>query len=415
VKSLRLRLSGTPAGRKLLFALLYLSEGAPIGFLWWALPTRLRGAGVSVEDITTFTALLVIPWTFKFAWAPLVDVLRSSWWGRRSWIVASQTFMGLTLLPLLVLDLRSDLPLIVPLLLLHAVAAATQDVAIDAYAVATVPTSERGALNGWMQTGMLLGRSLFGGVSLILFERLGSTAVHLLLIGTIWGSMAILLLSRGTTEEIPVGGVGVRWGEFRERAAVVLRTRETWLGLLFALIAGAGFEAVGAVAGPFLLDHGLTSEQVGAFFALPVIVGMTGGSLLGGILSDRFGRRRALAFFVSLLATDILLLAGVDAWSNGGAAHVLLGSLAVLYFCIGLFTASSYAFFMDITDPALGATQFSAYMGATNACESWSAVAVGGLIARGGYPLAFVVMAGVSLIALPVLKLMRENVRGTRE
>jgi len=66
---------------------------------------------------------------------------------------------------------------------------------------------------------------------------------------------------------------------------------------------------------------------------------------------------------------------------------------AALYVAIGLFTASSYALFMDLTDPRLGATQFSAYMGATNACESWSAVLGGRLIASSGYPAAFAVMA----------------------
>jgi len=409
------RLTGTPAGRKLLFALLYLSEGAPIGFLWWALPTRLRGAGVPVEDITALTALLVIPWTFKFAWAPFVDVLRSLRWTRRSWIVAAQLMMGLALLPLLVLDLQTDLALIVPFLVLHAVAAATQDVAIDAYAIATVPTSERGALNGWMQSGMLLGRSVFGGVSLLLFERLGSPAVHLLLITTIWLSMAVLLFSRDGTEPAPYGKMRERWQEFAARVKSALQIRASWFGLLFALIAGAGFEAVGAVAGPFLLDRGLTSEHVGTFFALPVIVGMTGGSLLGGILSDKLGRRRAVALFLALLAVDILMLVGADVWSNGRATHLLTALLAILYFCIGLFTASSYALFMDITHPALGATQFSAYMGATNACESWAAFVVGGLIANWSYPVAFTAMAAVSLLALPVLKFIPTEVREMNE
>jgi len=48
-------------GRIALFTLLYLSEGAPIGFIWWALPTLLRTAGVSVPKITELTAMLVLP------------------------------------------------------------------------------------------------------------------------------------------------------------------------------------------------------------------------------------------------------------------------------------------------------------------------------------------------------------------
>jgi hypothetical protein len=84
--------------------------------------------------------------------------------------------------------------------------------------------------------------------------------------------------------------------------------------------------------------------------------------------------------------------------------------LAVLYLAIGLFTASSYALFMDLTDPRLGATQFSGFMGATNLCESWSALAVGKLVAGAGYPLAFMVMAGVALLTFPILQFLRSPI-----
>ena len=84
----------TPLRRRLLFAALYLSEGAPIGFLWLALPTRLKASGVSIENITALTAALVIPWTFKFAWAPLVDVLRSPRWTLKHWVLSMQLLMG---------------------------------------------------------------------------------------------------------------------------------------------------------------------------------------------------------------------------------------------------------------------------------------------------------------------------------
>lgn len=61
----------TQNGRSFLFTLLYMCEGGPIGFICWALPAMLRLKGVSVENITALTALLVLPWAFKFLSAPL--------------------------------------------------------------------------------------------------------------------------------------------------------------------------------------------------------------------------------------------------------------------------------------------------------------------------------------------------------
>ncbi len=163
--------------RKLLFTCLYLSEGAPIGFLWLALPTRLRASGVPIEQITWLTAVLVLPWTFKFAWAPLIDLLQNSRWSLRSWIVTAQSVMGLTLLSLLVLDPVSDFQQLSMFLLVHAFAAATQDVAIDALCISVTSPAERGEINGWMQTGMLLGRAMLGGGALVISPYIGNQGV----------------------------------------------------------------------------------------------------------------------------------------------------------------------------------------------------------------------------------------------
>jgi MFS family permease len=382
----------------MLFALLYFSEGAPIGYIWWHLPTRLRAADVPIENITALTATLVLPWTLKFLWAPLVDTLRSSRWTFRHWIMAAQAVMGLALVPLFWLDVHADFPLFAGCLLVHAVAAATQDVAIDALAISSTAASERGDMNGWMQTGMLLGRSLFGGVALIVDAWAGTGFVIGALIAAIWCSLAIVGFSRETPEMLARKSAG-----FIRTAGAALRDRTTWIMVGFALIGGAAFEAVGALAGPYLVDRGFSSAQVGGFLALPVVVAMTAGALIGGRVSDRFGRVRVVTLALIGLALATGALAGVA----GLPGSVTLVVLAVIYLLIGFFTASSYALFMDHTRPELGATQFTTYMAATNACESWSGFTVGRLTAAQGYPPAFAVMAGLSLLGLPLLGWLR--------
>ena len=88
----------------------------------------------------------------------------------------------------------------------------------------------------------------------------------------------------------------------------------------------------------------------------------------------------------------------------GAAPVVRMVVLAAMYFCIGLFTAASYALFMDLTDRRLGGTQFSAFMSATNGCEAWSAKAGGLVAARAGYEWAFAAMSVVSLASLGWLR-----------
>lgn len=412
-----MNLLATRRGQQVLFGALYLSEGAPIGFIWWALPTRLRVAGVGVETITALTSMLVLPWVFKFLWSPLIDAVRTPRWTLRSWILSMQLLMGISLVPLVIEDVSVNLSWMFPLLLVHACAAATQDAAIDALAIASVPPAERGAINGWMQVGMLTGRSTLGGGALMLEQQIGTCGVMVALIGVIWSSSLLVLASREIgPPQVTAESIIDRFRRLGSRLRSASRSPVTWAGLLFAATAGAGFEAVGAVAGPFLIDRGSTSEEVGAFFALNSVMGMAAGAIVGGYLADRLGKRAAVSTFLVLMTVCILGLAALDYDSGKQAGAWLIPAMTVLYVCIGLFTASSYALFMEITDPALGATQFSAFMGATNGCESWSAFAVGKVIPLMGYPAAFSLLGLVSLGALPLVRyltwLPRKNASG---
>jgi predicted MFS family arabinose efflux permease len=383
--------------RRLLFGALYLSEGAPIGYIWWYLPTKLRVAGIPVEEITGLTAALVLPWTLKFLWAPLIDISWARGWPIRGWILASQTAMVLLLLPLFAQGPGTDFALLGGALLLHAMAAATQDVSIDALAIRVTPPEERGRLNAWMQGGMVIGRALFGGAALLADEHLGSTFVLACLMATIGFSALLLLSSRESGGPPPAAH-----RSFGRTLRAALRDRRTGLGLLFALLGGAAFESVGAVAGPYLVDRGYSQGDVGWFLAVPVVGALVIGAFAGGYLADRLGRVQSVFGLLLTIAASVLVIA-VGGEHAPRHLPVLLG---FLYLAIGAFTASSYGLFMDLTHRQLGATQFSAYMGATNACEAWSSFAVGRLIAIWSYAPAFVAMAAISLLAVPVLRRM---------
>jgi len=391
--------------KRLFFAMLYMSEGAPIGFLWWALPTLLRARGVAVESISLLVSLLAIPWALKFLWAPAVDLRRSVRWGTRGWILASQLLMGLTLLPLAWLDWTADFALVVTFLVMHAFAASTQDVSIDALCIRSTSEQERGVINGWMQAGMLVGRSVFGGTTLILVDVLGTSGMVFLLVGTLWMvSLAVLAFDKRDETE----SVAPSLSDYRARIMSVLRKRTTWLGLLFAGIGGAAFEGVGSVAGPFLIDAGYATSSVGFFFAVPSVLAMMLGALGGGWIADAMERTKAVRLTllgVVLIVLGLSLHAGLGDASNPA---ITLPLLAALYLAIGLFTASSYALFMDLSDRSLGATQFSAYMAATNGCEAWSAFAVGRLVGPFGYPVAFLLLAAVSVSSLPIIGKLKD-------
>jgi len=399
--------------RKLLFAALYFSEGAPIGFLWWALPTRLRFAGVSLSEVTQLTALLVLPWTFKFLWAPLIDALQFPRWTLRHWITACQLAMGLTLLPLFDLDLKAHFATLRICLFLHAIFAATQDAGIDALCISLTEPHERGQYNGWMQAGMLAGRSLLGGGALMLFSRYGNTPVIGLLLAAILFS-ALLLWTLPEGEPPPVERSHTSLTSARREMLLSLRLafqeRTTWLAVLFALTAGAAFEAMGAVQGPFLAERGMTEQQIGWVLAVPYVFYLAFGSVAGGYAADRVGKRTtvitSLLGFVISTGTAALVIS-----SGSPDLNVLVYLICLNGFCIGVFTASSYAMFMDLTHRSVASTQFSTYMGATNGCEAWSAYTIGAISKTAvGLSGGLWILCAASLLSLMILTGLKSDV-----
>jgi len=392
-------LTSTPARRRALFALLYLAEGAPIGFLWWALPTLLRQEGADVGRIAALLFVVSLPWTFKVVGAPLVDLARSAGVPLKVIITVAQLAMAGTLAAAARDGALHDLDALRTLLLLHACAAALQDVAIDTLCISVTPPAERGRVNGWMQLGYQAGRAAFGG-SVLLWAMAWGPA-------TPWWGLVVVLLAVVVVVLVCVpwhaGGVrsAVPFGELFGSLRAVARLRTTWRALLFALVAAAGFEATGALAGPFLVDRGFDPATIGGY-ELCKVAALALGGLLGGRLADRWGAGRATVRFQAGFAVLVLVVAGLDFIGLGGRWPILV-ALVALYFAIGLFTVSSYALLMDLTTPRLAATQFSAYMGATNACESWSVLAIGGLAPALGYAAGFAIMAVVSLLALPLV------------
>lgn len=389
--------------RSILFAILYLGEGAPIGFIWWALPTWLRTLGVPLESITGLTSLLVLPWVLKFLWAPLVDHAHAHGWRLRRWIVSAQLLMGASLIPLIWIDPVRAFWLAGACLVVHTFSAATQDVAVDALAIRLTPAGQRGRLNGAMQVGMLLGRSVFGGGALILAARIGWPAVIVALVGCIsLSTLAALLLPepRGDGGRHP--SLRATLGE----VGVILRRRVTWVGVAFALTAGAAFEVAGGLAGPMLVDRGLPQESIGWLFGIPVVVATMAGAWGGGMLADRFTHRRITLSGLVAIALVVVVLAGA-ATSDTTSVAGFFALYSALYLGIGVFTAGSYALFMDLSRPPLSATQFSAFMAATNGCEAWTMWTGGRLAQGGGYASAFLVMTFVSLGSLLFLVPMR--------
>lgn len=432
-------LLATSRGRLTAFFFLYVTEGIPLGFAAIAVATQLRRQDVGPAAIGAFVGSFYLPWAFKWAFGPFIDVFASERLGRRrGWIIVTQVLMAMTLLSTVLLKLPEQLALFTAVLLVHNTFGAMQDVAIDALAVNTLAEHERGLANGLMFAGAAIGQALGGSGVLFLSGVTGFQSTFFFVAGSILAvTLFVALPMREATPTARARAEGPsRWqvasAQMRHFAVEAFRsflgTRGAFVGLAFALLPSGAMCLGLALQSNLAVELGLDDDQV-ALLNLWSSVISAGFMVLGGYLSDRYGRRRTLAVYIAAMSLPVLYLMALlqqYGWvmpvPQGGANPVVAPSALVLALWIatlayavaqGLMYGTRSAIFMDVTNPAVAATQFTAYMALLNLGIAYSATWQGIAIEAIGYPKTMLIDALfglVCLLLLPWLRAVRGNV-----
>ena len=151
-------------------ALLYFSEGLPLGVFYDLFPVHMRQAGVGPAEIGLLS-LLGLAWTVKFLWAPLVD----AWRHHRRWIAAANLGMAAVLGVLATRPEALGQGATWPWALLAAftVLSATNDIATDGYTIELLSKGQYGVANG-LRIGFYRGGMLMAGGLLVVAGWLGT-------------------------------------------------------------------------------------------------------------------------------------------------------------------------------------------------------------------------------------------------
>jgi MFS transporter, PAT family, beta-lactamase induction signal transducer AmpG len=350
-------------------ALLSFSSGLPLGLVWIAVPTWMAQAGVDIKVVGLFT-LAQAPWSFKFLWAPLMDRFPPPFLGkRRGWIFLSQLALLVLGLVLAAVSHRSDaVGMIGAITLLTGLAAATQDIAIDAYAVDVLRRDEQGAAVGARTALYRAAMFLSGGVAITLAAPFGATfAGRVFHWPGSWGLVNLLLalcfvpslwltLRSPEPEEAPPAPRRLRdavWGAFlgflgQHRAVEILA---------FVVLYKLSDNLTQALTRPFLVQTGFGPVDVGVATATIGLVATLIGTVLGGLLTDSLGLGRALWIFgffqiVSNLGYALVAEVGPNRWLMYAAIAFEMGST-------GLGSGAFGVLLLRLTQKRFSATQYA--------------------------------------------------------
>ena len=286
---------GSRRGRLSAFGILYISEGIPYGFTTTAMVAFMRIEGLSLEQIGTFVAALFIPWSFKWLWAPLIDIVKlRRFGGRKAWICICTCMMIVTLIFTAMVDFVEDFGFLLWMVVLNNFFCATQDVAIDSLAVNTLKEDERASGNGFMFGGQYVGIALGGGGAIFVSGLWGLNA-SLIFVSTLLFVNLLFVLFFITDADAKTPEVARKVGAPEH----FVRTLGTFLqdvyegfaksgsgprfGVLFSLLPVGAMALAYATLGTIQVDYGLNEIQISQL-ALTSALTTAFGCLVGGIL-----------------------------------------------------------------------------------------------------------------------------------
>ncbi len=154
--------------------------GLPLLLIFSSLSLWLREAGVERAAVTYFS-WAALGYSFKFVWAPLIDViplpvLTRKLGRRRAWLLLSQLMVMLAIALMALVDPASQgLTLMALAAVLLGFSAATQDIVIDAYRIESAGKELQALMSASYIAGYRIGMLIAGAGALFLASYFGSS------------------------------------------------------------------------------------------------------------------------------------------------------------------------------------------------------------------------------------------------
>jgi PAT family beta-lactamase induction signal transducer AmpG len=410
--------------RVLVMLALGFSSGLPFLLVGNTFGYWLRDEGTSLAAIG-FLSWVGLAYSLKFVWAPLLDRVNLPVVGllgkRRGWMAFAQIAVALGLIGMAASGTAHGLAALAALSLVVAFAAATQDIAIDAWRIESAATAdELGLLTSAYTIGFRVAILCTDSLMLVSAQHLGWPLSY-----TLCGiAMAVgLIASLVASEPQRADGVMARketekplWtprGFFDAVAGpfiVFFKTHGT--AALVMLLAISLYRVPDFVRGPminpFYHDIGLSKDVIGAVRGTIGLAAIFLGVAGGGYFSLRLGYMRALILSGVLQALGIAAFATL-AWLT---PSVTLFSAVMAFddFAISAAAVTLVAYMSSLTSLGYTATQYallsSAYALAGKFLKGFSGAVVEGLTAQVGLMNAYAFFfIGCGAIGIPALLL----------
>lgn len=339
------------------------ASGMPLFVVLTLLGAYLRKEGVNLKEIGLFS-LIMIPYTWKFVWSPLVDRYNFFHLGRRrSWMLISQIAVFFSIFLLGQFSPKTSLSVIAVVSVILSFASATQDIVIDAYRREILTDRELGLGTSLFITASRASSLVPGGLSLVIAQFLSWSDVFFITAAFMLPALVVtFFIKEPETINAPRNlrqAIIEPFREFKDRRGL----KSMFLIILFVFCYKLGDSMATALATPFYIDLHYDLLTIGLVAKNAGLWSMLIGGILGGVIMLKTGINKALWYFgfgqlITILGFVILAHEGIG---SDTAPSVFLLAFVIIAECLGagLGTSAFVAFLSAQTNKTYAATQFA--------------------------------------------------------
>jgi len=410
-------------------------SGVPLLLTITLLQAWLTDEGVTKSTIGLF-ALVGLPYSLKFLWAPLFDYFTISRLGRRrGWLLLTQVLLIISIIALGMGNPSMNAWNVALLATLVAISSASQDIVIDAYRRESLTDEEQTIGASAYVLGYRIGALAAGAGGLILADHMSYQMVYALMsIVMLYGIFITLIADEPKRYYQPSGFISAVYNPFVEffnryvsiniasDRLINLKTRtkiarRQILGnvllvpvliLVFILLYKIGDTMAHSLSTNFYLDIGFTKTEIGAVVKFFGLIATLIGAFLGGLISLRIGLYKSLIIFgvfQALATLGFSVLAFV-----GNNIYLLMTIVSLENLAAGMGYTAYLAFIANMTSKKFTATQFALMTALMSLPRTLFSSYSGFLVEMLDWELYFIFCSLIAFPALIILVKLRRRI-----
>ena len=411
-------------------------SGVPLLLTITLLQAWLTDEGISKSTIGLF-ALVGLPYSLKFIWAPLFDHFIISRLGRRrGWLLIIQILLIASIIILGMSDPAMNPFNVAVLATLVAFSSASQDIVIDAYRRESLTDEEQTIGASAYVLGYRIGALAAGAGGLILADYMTYQMVYAFMSAImIYGVFITLIAEEPKNYYEPSNFMSAIYNPFVEffnryvsiniasdrltnlknRSKISRRNIMSntlvipILILLFILLYKIGDTMAHSLSTNFYLDIGFSKSEIGTIVKFFGLFATLIGAFIGGLLSLKIGLYRSLMIFGIFQAIATLGFSILAYFGN--SLYLLMIVISLENLAAGMGYTAYLAFIANMTNKRFTATQFALMTALMSLPRTLFSGMSGYLVEMLDWELYFIFCSLIAFPALIILIKLRRSLK----